>query len=88
MNPFFSLKSAIWLYWFINISSDGLLISFGKEKKDLQTLKVDSIIICAGQISEIFLVEKLNINKIDHHIIGGAKVANELDDKKCNWSRL
>tara|TARA_B000000565_G_scaffold117193_1_gene88367 strand:- start:3862 stop:5895 length:2034 start_codon:yes stop_codon:yes gene_type:complete len=65
------------------INTDGLLISFGEEKKDLQTLKVDSIIICAGQISEISLVEKLNINKINHHIIGGAKVANELDAKSA-----
>ena len=65
------------------ITEDGLLISFGEEKKDLQTLKVDSIIICAGQISEISLVEKLNINKINHHIIGGAKVANELDAKSA-----
>ena len=65
------------------ITKDGLLISFGEEKKDLQTLKVDSIIICAGQISEISLVEKLNINKINHHIIGGAKVANELDAKSA-----
>ena len=65
------------------ITKDGLLISFGEEKKDLQTLKVDSIIICAGQISEISLVEKLNINKINHHIIGGAKVPNELDAKSA-----
>ena len=65
------------------ITKDGLLISFGEEKKDLQTLKVDSIIICAGQISEISLVEKLNINKINHHNIGGAKVANELDAKSA-----
>ena len=65
------------------ITKDGLLISFGEEKKDLQTLKVDSIIICAGQISEISLVEKLNINKINHHIIGGAKLANELDAKSA-----
>ena len=65
------------------ITSDGLLISFGEEKKDLKTLKVDTIIICAGQISEISLAEKLNINKIGHHIIGGAKVANELDAKSA-----
>ena len=65
------------------ITTDGLLISFGEEKKDLQNLKVDSIIICAGQISEISLVEKLNINKINHHIIGGAKLANELDAKSA-----
>ena len=65
------------------ITKDGLLISFGEEKKDLQNLKVDSIIICAGQISEISLVEKLNINKINHHIIGGAKLANELDAKSA-----
>ena len=65
------------------ITKDGLLISFGEEKKDLQTLKVDSIVICAGQISEISLVEKLNINKINHHIIGGAKVADELDAKSA-----
>ena len=29
------------------------LISFGEEKRDIQMLKVDSIIICAGQTSEI-----------------------------------
>ena len=28
-------------------------------------------------------LEKLNINKINHHIIGGAKLANELDAKSA-----
>ena len=65
------------------INSEGLLISFGDEKRDFQTLKVDTIIICAGQTSQKSLVTELEKNKINYHVIGGAKVANELDAKSA-----
>ena len=42
------------------ITPEGLLISFGEEKRDIQMLKVDSIIICAGQTSEISLAEAMS----------------------------
>ena len=72
------------------IIPEGLLISFGEEKRDVQILKVDTIIICAGQTSEISLAEFLNTRKINFHIIGGAKKANELDAKHAidNGCRL
>ena len=65
------------------ITSEGLLISFGEEKRDIQMLKVDSIIICAGQTSEISLAEAMSTRKTNFHIIGGAKKANELDAKSA-----
>ena len=65
------------------ITADGLLISFGEEKRDIQILKVDTIIICAGQTSEISLAEALCISNKNFHIIGGAKKANELDAKSA-----
>ena len=55
------------------ITPEGLLISFGEEKRDIQMLKVDSIIICAGQTSEISLAEAMSTRKTNFHIIGGAK---------------
>ena len=65
------------------ITPEGLLISFGEEKRDIQMLKVDSIIICAGQTSEISLAEAMSTRKKNFHIIGGAKKANELDAKSA-----
>ena len=65
------------------ITPEGLLISFGEEKRDIQMLKVDSIIICAGQTSEISLAEAMSTRKTNFHIIGGAKKANELDAKSA-----
>ncbi len=72
------------------ILPEGLLISFGEEKRDVQILKVDTIIICAGQTSEISLAEFLKKRKTNFHIIGGAKKANELDAKHAidNGCRL
>ena len=65
------------------ITPEGLLISFGEEKRDIQMLKVDSIIICAGQTSEISLIKAMSNNSTNFHIIGGAKKANELDAKSA-----
>ena len=65
------------------ITPEGLLISFGEEKRDIQMLKVDSIIICAGQTSEISLAEAMSTSNTNFYIIGGAKKANELDAKSA-----
>ena len=65
------------------ITPEGILVSFGEEKENLQILKVDTIIICAGQISETKLAESLHLKKKSFHIIGGAKKANELDAKSA-----
>ncbi len=65
------------------ITPEGLLISFGEEKSDLQLLKVDTIIICAGQISELSLIKTICTKSVKYHVIGGAKKANELDAKSA-----
>ena len=65
------------------ITPEGLLISFGEEKRDIQMLRVDSIIICAGQTSEISLAKAMSTSNTNFHIIGGAKKANELDAKSA-----
>ncbi|MDG2355775.1 MAG: FAD-dependent oxidoreductase [Paracoccaceae bacterium] len=65
------------------ISPEGLVVSFGNAKQDLKTLKVDTIIICAGQESEKKLANSLSASKIDFQIIGGADIAYELDAKRA-----
>ena len=47
-------------------------------------LDVDSIVICAGQLSNTDLYAKLEANKIPNiHIIGGSKEVSEVDAKKA-----
>ncbi|MDN5573969.1 MAG: NADPH-dependent 2,4-dienoyl-CoA reductase [Micrococcales bacterium] len=46
-------------------------------------LPVDSVILCAGQVSQRELVEPLEHSGISLHIIGGADVAAELDAKRA-----
>jgi 2,4-dienoyl-CoA reductase (NADPH2) len=65
------------------IDDAGLTIEIdGKE----QVLNVDHVIICAGQESQRTLFEQLEITKGEEqglHLIGGAKVAAELDAKRA-----
>lgn len=63
-----------------SITKDGLHIHHG-EKDTL--LEVDSIVICAGQESELTLAHLLDQEKIDYHLIGGALKAGELDAKRA-----
>ena len=59
------------------IDDDGLHLSIAGED---QTLKVDNIVICAGQESNNKLADAL---KKPYHVIGGAKEATELDAKRA-----
>ncbi|MCS5587086.1 MAG: NADPH-dependent 2,4-dienoyl-CoA reductase [Porticoccaceae bacterium] len=59
------------------IDDDGLHLKVGDES---MLLKVDNIIICAGQDPLREIVAGL---KIPHHLIGGADVAAELDAKSA-----
>ncbi|MAW07256.1 MAG: NADPH-dependent 2,4-dienoyl-CoA reductase, partial [Halobacteriovoraceae bacterium] len=50
----------------------------------VRVLDVDSVVICAGQLSNTDLYAKLEANKIPNiHIIGGAKEVSEVDAKKA-----
>jgi len=63
-----------------SITDAGLLIELaGKE----QLLSVDHVIICAGQESNRELQQALESGGMSVHLIGGAKVATELDAKRA-----
>jgi 2,4-dienoyl-CoA reductase (NADPH2) len=65
------------------ITDAGLHISFGDDKKDPQILAVDNVVICAGQTSQRDLSDALTEMGKNHHVIGGADVAAELDAKRA-----
>jgi 2,4-dienoyl-CoA reductase (NADPH2) len=65
------------------ISSEGLMISFEDETKTPEMLNVDTIVVCAGQVSERSLADALQETNVPVHIIGGAEIASELDAKRA-----
>ena len=65
------------------IDDDGLHISFGEQRSGRRVLRVDNVVICAGQEPMRELEEALRRNGIDPHIIGGAALATELDAKRA-----
>ncbi len=65
------------------IGDRGLKISFGEDRRDPQWLDVDTIVICAGQLSDNSLADGLAAVGISSHVIGGADVAAELDAKRA-----
>lgn len=65
------------------ISDQGLHISHGEDAENPQVLAVDTIVICAGQLSHRSLADDLIAAGITPHVIGGADVAAELDAKRA-----
>ena len=65
------------------ISDKGLHISLGENQRERQILDVDTIVICAGQISKRSLADELEAEGKSCHVIGGADVASELDAKRA-----
>ncbi|MEZ5055945.1 MAG: NADPH-dependent 2,4-dienoyl-CoA reductase [Saprospiraceae bacterium] len=65
---------------YLKIDDQGLHIEIDKTHR---ILEVDTIIMCAGQISENQLFEELKASGKDVHIIGGAQEAKELDAKRA-----
>ena len=65
------------------IGDKGLYISFGAERRDPQWLDVDTIVLCAGQVSENHLAAELDSRNVANRIIGGAFQAGELDAKQA-----
>jgi len=62
------------------IDDDGLHITVNNEAK---ILDVDHVIICAGQVSRLELKETLHQQGCKAHLIGGSKLAGELDAKRA-----
>lgn len=65
------------------IDADGLHISFGEARENPQIIAVDTVVLCAGQVSERRLADALIAAGITPHVIGGADVAGELDAKRA-----
>ena len=62
------------------ISEQGLHIKINDQE---QLLEVDNVVLCAGQVSNNELFEKLESAGQKVHIIGGAKLAQEIDAKRA-----
>lgn len=52
-------------------------------KGESKVLEVDNVVICAGQVSQVNLSTALNTAGIKFTIVGGAKLAAELDAKRA-----
>ena len=65
------------------IDDEGLHVSFGEERADPTVIAADTIVLCAGQVSDRSLADDLIERGITPHVIGGADVAAELDAKRA-----
>ena len=65
------------------IDADGLHISFGKTRDNPRLVEADTIVLCAGQLSDRNLADQLAELDRSVHVIGGADVAAELDAKRA-----
>jgi 2,4-dienoyl-CoA reductase (NADPH2) len=65
------------------IDDEGIHISFGETRENPQVVPADTIVLCAGQLSDRSLADALEANGKTCHVIGGADVASELDAKRA-----
>ena len=65
------------------IEDRGLLISHGPQREDPQWIDCDHIVICAGQEPLRTLADALQDQGRRVHVLGGARVAGELDAKRA-----
>lgn len=67
---------------YAGIDDDGLHLMTGPDGTTPKVLPVDTIVLCAGQVSVRDLADELGADR-DVHVIGGADVAAELDAKRA-----
>ncbi|MGJ8545943.1 MAG: FAD-dependent oxidoreductase [Sulfitobacter sp.] len=65
------------------IDAQGLHISFGETRENPSLIEADTIVLCAGQLSDRSLADTLEAKGRKVHVIGGADVAAELDAKRA-----
>lgn len=65
------------------ITDEGLRISHGEARENPTVIPADTIVLCAGQLSERSLADDLISAGVTPHVIGGADVAAELDAKRA-----
>ena len=65
------------------ITDEGLHVSYGEARENPELIAADTIVLCAGQLSERTLADILTEAGKTVHVIGGADVAAELDAKRA-----
>jgi 2,4-dienoyl-CoA reductase (NADPH2) len=65
------------------IEDRGLLISHGPKRESPEWVECDHIVICAGQEPMRDLADALTGQGRSVHVIGGARLAGELDAKRA-----
>ena len=65
------------------IDAEGLHVSFGEARERPTLIPADTVVLCAGQVSERSLADALESAGVNVHVIGGADVAAELDAKRA-----
>ncbi|WP_299564853.1 NADPH-dependent 2,4-dienoyl-CoA reductase [uncultured Sulfitobacter sp.] len=65
------------------IDDDGVHITFGAARENPQVIAADTVVLCAGQLSDRSLADTLEAAGKACHVIGGADVAAELDAKRA-----
>ena len=65
------------------IDAEGLHISYGEARERPEVIACDTVVLCAGQLSERSLADALIEKGVTPHVIGGADVAAELDAKRA-----
>ena len=65
------------------IDDAGVHITFGEARENPQVIPADTVVLCAGQLSDRSLADALEARGKTCHVIGGADVAAELDAKRA-----
>ena len=65
------------------ITAEGLWVSQGEQRRDLELIPADTVVLCAGQEPLRELEEPLRAAGVRVHLIGGALEAGELDAKRA-----
>ncbi|MEH6646435.1 NADPH-dependent 2,4-dienoyl-CoA reductase [Sulfitobacter sp.] len=65
------------------IDDEGVHISFGEAREKPQVIPADTVVLCAGQLSDRSLADALEAMGKTCNVIGGADVAAELDAKRA-----
>jgi 2,4-dienoyl-CoA reductase (NADPH2) len=65
---------------YLKIDQDGLHIAV---QNRIEVLEADTIVVCAGQLSARDLAERLEAQGQSVHVVGGARLAGELDAKRA-----
>jgi 2,4-dienoyl-CoA reductase (NADPH2) len=65
------------------ITAEGLWVSQGEQRRDLELIPADTVVLCAGQEPLRELEAPLRAAGVRVHLIGGALEAGELDAKRA-----